>query len=202
MQLTTRGDEHPDHYGTGEHTTSELERIKRELSASLALSAPGSHAHVLITRHLQAVRAELSQRPDGEGITVMHATAAGTREWAGTFTGTPSHVAHARHAVAGMLAGYPRADDAILIVSELASNAVTHSHSKDQSFTVRAEIYPGYLWLEVEDHGGPWNLKPRDTDRPHGLDVVEALTGPDNWGVDGSEARRVVWCRLEPEAQP
>jgi hypothetical protein len=73
MQLTTRGDEHPDHYGTGEHTTSELERINRELSASLALSAPGSHAHVLITRHLQAVRAELSQRPDGEGITVMHA---------------------------------------------------------------------------------------------------------------------------------
>ena len=31
---------------------------------------------------------------------------------------------------------------------------------------------------------------------PHGLDVVEALTGPDNWGVAGGQAGRVVWCRL------
>ena len=131
----------------------------------------------------------------------MHATTTGTREWAGTFTGTPSQVAHARHAVAGMLAGCPRADDAILIVSELASNAILHSHSKGQSFTVRAEAFPGYLWLEVEDLGGPWNLHPRAAARPHGLDVVEALTGPDNWGVDGSERGRVVWCRLELDAQ-
>ncbi len=73
---------------------------------------------------------------------------------------------------------------------------VLHSHSKDRSFTLRAEIFPGYLWLEVEDLGGPWHLKPRDTGRPHGLDVVEALTGPDNWGIDGDQAGRVVWCRL------
>jgi hypothetical protein len=31
--------------------------------------------------------------------------------------------------------------------------------------------------------------------------VVEALTGPDNLGVDGSERGRVVWARLELEAQ-
>ncbi len=67
MQLTTRGDEHPDHYGVGGHTTSELERVKRELSASLALSVPGSQAHVLIARHLQAVGAELSRRPGEKG---------------------------------------------------------------------------------------------------------------------------------------
>jgi len=134
-------------------------------------------------------------------MSAMHATAAGTREWAGTFTGAPSQVAHARHAVAGMLAGCPRADDAVLIVSELASNAVLHSRSMGQSFTVRAEIHPGYLWLEVEDLGGPWNLKSRDPDRPHGLDVVEALAGPGNWGMDGNETGRVAWCRLELEAQ-
>jgi hypothetical protein len=77
---------------------------------------------------------------------------------------------------------------------------VLHSHSQGQSFTVRAEIYPGYVWLAVEDRGGHWNLKPRDAGRPHGLDVLEALAGPDNWGADGNEAGRVVWCRLDLEA--
>jgi hypothetical protein len=52
----------------------------------------------------------------------------------------------------------------------------------------------------VEDRGGHWNLKPRDAGRPHGLDVLEALAGPDNWGADGNEAGRVVWCRLDLEA--
>jgi serine/threonine-protein kinase RsbW len=131
----------------------------------------------------------------------MQQLTAGTREWAGTFTGTPRQVADARHAVAGMLAGCPRADDAILIVSELASNAVVHSGSRNQSFTVRAEIQPGHLRIEVEDLGGPWDPKPRDASRPHGLDVIEALTGPDKWGVDGNQAGRVVWCRLELDRQ-
>jgi hypothetical protein len=67
MRLTKRGDEHPDHYGVGEQTTSELERIRRELSASLALSAPGSQARMLITRHLRAADVELSRRPGEEG---------------------------------------------------------------------------------------------------------------------------------------
>jgi hypothetical protein len=57
------------------------------------------------------------------------------------------------------------------------------------------------LWLEVEDLGGHWNLEPRDAARPHGLDVVEALTGSDNWGVDRGERGHVVWCRLELEGQ-
>ena len=34
--------------------------------------------------------------------------------------------------------------------------------------------------------------------RPHGLDVVEALTGPDGWGVEiTTGGRRVVWARLD-----
>ena len=48
-----------------------------------------------------------------------------------------------RHAVARHLAGCPAADDAILIASELAANAIMHSASRGQFFTVRAELYPG-----------------------------------------------------------
>jgi hypothetical protein len=80
---------------------------------------------------------------------------------------------------------------------ELSANAVLHSLSAGQFFTVRAELHASCLWLEVEDAGGPWNLRPRDPSRPHGLDMVEALTGPDGWGIDGDMSGRVVWARLE-----
>jgi serine/threonine-protein kinase RsbW len=133
-------------------------------------------------------------------MSVVHATAAVT-EYTGVFPGQPDQVRRARREVARFLAGHPATDDAVLITSELASNAILHGGSKGQFFTVRTEIHADYLWIEVEDLGGPWNLQPRDAARPHGLDVVEALTGPDNWGVDRSQGGHVVWCRLELEAQ-
>src|ERR1019366_5601332 len=64
------------------------------------------------------------------------------------YPGRPDQVWRARRDVARHLAGHPASDDAVLITSELASNAVLHSRSKGQFFTVRAEIFPGYLWLE------------------------------------------------------
>jgi hypothetical protein len=47
--------------------------------------------------------------------------------------------------VARHLAGCPAADDAILILSEFAANAIVHSASRGQFFTVRAELYPSYV---------------------------------------------------------
>jgi len=61
-----------------------------------------------------------------------------------------------------VLDGCPMADDAVLLTSELAANAVMHSDSKqpDAEFVLRAEIFEGkYLRVEVEDQGGP--LGPR-----------------------------------------
>jgi two-component sensor histidine kinase len=85
----------------------------------------------------------------------------------------------------------------MLIVSELASNAIVHSASRGEFFTIRAELHADYVWVEAEDLGGPWRCR-RHNDRPHGLDVVEALTGPDNWGTDStSDGGRVVWARLD-----
>ncbi len=117
--------------------------------------------------------------------------------YAGTFPGQADQVRHVRHAVARHLAGCPAADDAVLIVSELASNAIVHSASRGAFFTVRAELYPDYVWVEAEDLGGPWQCREPD-DRPHGLDVIEALTGPDGWGVEATTGgSRVVWARLD-----
>jgi hypothetical protein len=66
-----------------------------------------------------------------------------------------------------------------------------------QFFGVRAERYPDYVWVEAEDLGGPWCRRQRDG-RPHGLDLVEALTGPEGWGVETTTGGgRVVWARLD-----
>jgi anti-sigma regulatory factor (Ser/Thr protein kinase) len=125
------------------------------------------------------------------------AAAAGIRRHTGTYPAEPGQVRHARAALAGWLGGYPQADEAILIASEFATNSVLHSSSRDGgAFTLRAEVREGRLRIEVEDAGGPWRDGPRDEDRPHGFNVVAAIAGPENWGIDGDSRGRTAWATL------
>jgi len=110
-----------------------------------------------------------------------------------TYPGSAEQIGHVRHDVIKQLAGNPVADDAALILSELATNAVLHSNSRGGSFTIRMTLYGDYLHLECQDAGGPWRGRHRgNDDRPHGLDLVEALA--DSWDVqvtgDGSRIVR------------
>jgi anti-sigma regulatory factor (Ser/Thr protein kinase) len=124
------------------------------------------------------------------------AAAAGTRRHTGTYPAEPRQVGLARAALAGWLDDRPQ-DDAILVASEVATNAVVHSASRHGgAFTVRAEVRQEYLRIEVEDAGGPWRDGPRDDGRPHGFDVVAAIAGAGNWGIDGDARGRVAWARL------
>jgi anti-sigma regulatory factor (Ser/Thr protein kinase) len=127
---------------------------------------------------------------------VSSTTAQAVTSYTGVFRGRPDQVGHARHAITRHLAGHPAAADAALIISEFATNAVLHSHSAGQFFTVRARPDEASLHLEVEDLGGPWHPGPRDTTRPHGLDVIQALTGPGHWGINGGSTGRTAWARL------
>ena len=114
-----------------------------------------------------------------------------------TFCGRADQVARIRREIAAHLDGCPAADDAVLVASELAANAVTHSASQGEFFTVRCQVYSDYVWIEVEDLGAPWHCKPPG-DRPHGLDIIGALAGPDNWGTETtSDGDRIVWARLD-----
>jgi anti-sigma regulatory factor (Ser/Thr protein kinase) len=84
-----------------------------------------------------------------------------------------------------------------LVASEFVTDAVLHSASRHGSvFTVRAEVRQEYLRIEVEDAGGPWRDGPRDDGRPHGFDVVAAIAGAGNWGIDGDDRGRVAWARF------
>jgi len=56
------------------------------------------------------------------------------------------------------------------------------------------------ILIEAEDLGRPWRPRPAG-DRQHGLTVVEALTGPEGWGVKTTgDGGRVVWARLDLNA--
>ena len=117
--------------------------------------------------------------------------------YARTFDGTAEQVSLARSRVWDYLADCPLADDACLIVSEFASNAVLHSLSRVGTFTVRCELFSTYVWVEVEDEGGDWH-RPEHDGRPHGLDIVSLLVGEGGWGIEPtSEGQRIVWARLD-----
>ncbi len=117
--------------------------------------------------------------------------------YAGVFPGIPEQIAKARGQVREFLDGCPAADDAVLIISELATNAALHSLSRNGVFTVRVKRYGTCVYLEVEDAGGPWIPAPPD-DRPHGLDIISKLAR--TWGVRESPGR-IVWATVNFQEQ-
>lgn len=117
------------------------------------------------------------------------------------YLGDPAQVSLVRRDLAAILDGCPMADELTLLASELCTNAIVHSRSGDEggSFTVHAEVQPAdFAWVEVEDQGGPWKYEETSDDRPHGLDIVQAIAGDGNWGIDNDGShRRVVWVWLD-----
>lgn len=110
----------------------------------------------------------------------------------------PDQVQVARAFIAAVLDGCPAADDTVLCVSELATNAVLHSASRNTggSFTVRAAIFDDHVRIEVEDNGGHWDDRPHRDNRAHGLDIVRELAA--DCGRDGGPLTGwVAWARLE-----
>jgi anti-sigma regulatory factor (Ser/Thr protein kinase) len=118
-----------------------------------------------------------------------------------SYPGQRRQIRLVRATLALLLEGCPLVADAILIASELAANAVVHSNSAGPGgrFTVRAEVCPGeYVRIEVDDQGGQWTPRAVEVDRPHGLDLIDALAGTGNWGIHGDAERgRTAWARLD-----
>jgi hypothetical protein len=122
---------------------------------------------------------------------------AAAARYTSTYPGRLDQLGHVRRAVARHLAGCPGAFDAVLIASELAANAIVHSASRGEFFTIRAELHADHVRVEAEDLGGPWRRRQPDG-RPHGLDIIQALTGPDGYGIQTTaDGGRVVWARLD-----
>jgi serine/threonine-protein kinase RsbW len=126
---------------------------------------------------------------------MMTRPAAAAVGYTGVFPGRADQIGRARREVARYLADCPVGSDALIVLSELATNAVLHSRSKHDFFTVHAELTDCHARLVVEDAGGTWEPPTSaGTESGRGLQIVAALA--DAWGIDGDASGRFVWSRL------
>jgi len=83
------------------------------------------------------------------------------------------------------------ANDAALVVTELAANAIVHAHS---AFTLIMSVRDDLLRISVRD-GGPLDGAGLRAAPLHGLGAVDALAG--RWGVESlGNAGKTVWVDL------
>lgn len=120
------------------------------------------------------------------------------------FAGTPEQVRHARDFVSRALGEYEIADEAVLMVSELVTNAILHTESSYGLGTFTVVVYAGEdrVRVEVEDAGSrmvPEVLPDEERDEfgGRGLSIVDQLSS--RWGhyTLGSGRSRVVWFELD-----
>ncbi|MEV5429075.1 SpoIIE family protein phosphatase [Streptomyces sp. NPDC052701] len=97
------------------------------------------------------------------------------------------------------------AEDALLVVSELVTNAVVHAGTGVE-LTCRLEE-TGALLLEVRDHhpsraprGGESDPPGGEPEYGRGLRLVAALA--EAWGITYRTDAKTVWARLAPEGRP
>jgi anti-sigma regulatory factor (Ser/Thr protein kinase) len=112
------------------------------------------------------------------------------------FEATVSQVSAARQFVATTVAAWGLApDDAGLVATELATNALVHARSP---FAVSVDYQPPRLVVEVTDDG-PWE-SPSSVIKGKGLAVVEHLS---TWGVRRHmNGGKTVWAALTVVQQP
>lgn len=135
----------------------------------------------------------------GAGITSSMHTIVATRTNARVpaevgLPGVAASVPAARRFVAEALSGCPRADDLILVASELASNVVSHSASGEGgAFTLRVRIALRWARVEVSDSGPA--LLPVTASNGWGLAIVAAVT--DRAGATiAADGRRTAWAEV------
>jgi anti-sigma regulatory factor (Ser/Thr protein kinase) len=84
-------------------------------------------------------------------------------------------------------------DDARLLVSELATNAVTHAGTE---FSVTVHVAPDALHVEVEDDGaGVPELQSGSAEHGWGLRLVADAASA--WGCRALDGGKVVWFRID-----
>jgi anti-sigma regulatory factor (Ser/Thr protein kinase) len=115
------------------------------------------------------------------------------------FSGRDDQVSCARAFVGEVLGGCPRLDEALLLTSELCTNALQHSKSGNGgTFEVTVHHLARSLRVEVRDEGSSTMPFPHAFDdfseSGRGLEIVACLA--DRWGQNGDEFGRCVYFEL------
>jgi len=122
--------------------------------------------------------------------------------------GTADSAAAARRLTRDLLGpGHPALDTAMLVVSELVTNSVTHSRSGLPGGAVTVAVSTGSagVLIQVRDDGGrtePRVVEPLPTgvegaEHGYGLLLVAALAT--TWGTSTTREGRLTWCRVVPQ---
>ena len=118
-----------------------------------------------------------------------------------TLPGRPDRVREARSLVAKALGDLPsRLDDAVLMTSELVTNAVLHTNSRQPDGTVMITVLEsgGGVRVEVADSGSELSAPVVRAERFSvgglGLFLVQNLA--DQWGYLRNESGTTVWFWL------
>ncbi|WP_343244184.1 ATP-binding protein [Streptomyces sp. SID14446] len=99
------------------------------------------------------------------------------------------------------LAGTEQADDVLLCVSELATNALVHAVPPGRHFRVFLRYDGTVLRVEVHDsRPGTPRIADRADEGGRGLLLVAAFA--DRWGVDARDPGKAVWCEFGGRKTP
>jgi anti-sigma regulatory factor (Ser/Thr protein kinase) len=181
----------------------ELERLWNGLARELAFSLLCSYraASVAGSEHADALRqvcclhSSVRHRSPDRGPEFYRCP---RTEVTATFAAEHEAPGRARRLVMARLRQWGHDDtlvqDAALISSELATNAVLHAGS---TFSIAVRVEDSTLRIAVGDAhplaaGNGEGLLPR---RGHGLGLVDALSA--RWGVDCTSEGKVVWAELD-----
>jgi hypothetical protein len=171
------------------------EELGRTHSFSLFCGYPAGSA----TRdgHLDAFAQVCRLHREVVGLSPAAASGSGGPAAMRTYPFSRDAPAAARHFTVGMLRDWAAgdiADDAALVVTELAANAIVHAHS---AFTVLLSAHGDLVRISVRD-ASPVPGAPSAALAPaplHGLGVVDALAS--RWGVESlGNAGKTVWVEL------
>ena len=123
---------------------------------------------------------------------------------------SPNKPAKPSGSLASILNGRPAADDAVLCLSELVTNACLHSNSRQPGgqFTVRIQRGGACSRVDVSDQGGPWITAASDdhAQNGRGLQIVGQLARI--WGRTGdADTGWTTWFEIAgspdlPASQP
>lgn len=123
--------------------------------------------------------------------------------WSRKFDGVAESVGHARGFTRMVLDGHALADQAELVISELATNALAHTRTgmPDGTFVVELEVYPEHVRAAVVDLGSPDQpeIAAGDPASPaltggRGLFLVEAMSA--KWGCEPAGLGLRVWADI------
>ncbi|TDC06163.1 GAF domain-containing protein [Nonomuraea longispora] len=204
---------------TGGHDakgTSETPRNARRLAGVVVFrhlgagGIPRSHGD---HRQPEVARPPVCHSESDQGATssdVLGRIVDTTRVSSTAFEGTPHAPAHARKFVRQVLGEWRLshlAEDAVLLTSELVTNAVVHAGTGIE-LTCRLDVDdgPAKLEIEVDDHlpartidecGVMPAVTPGSEVRPSGRGLALAGMLADAWGVTYTRTAKRVWVRLE-----